>query len=104
MMPGLPVEGSSRLQLELIIENVGSTPQSIGPEAFYLLADDGQTWSPLLGGTFRNDTIQVHQVLDTVVAFDLRDQDTEDSFLYFVWRHDGGETRFAVDAVLNHEE
>ncbi len=103
MMPGMPEEGTNRLQFEVMVENAGLTATDISPSNFYLLSEAGTSWTPLMGGTLRDDTLEPHQILSTIVAFDVPELESEDVAIYLVWRRNDEETRFAVDAHLNHD-
>ena len=104
MTPGMPEEGATRLQFNVILENVGRAQTNIAPWNFYLLGGDGQTSIPLQGGTLREHKIEPGEILGTVVAFDVPDADFADTTLNLVWRRTDQETRFAVDAQLDHND
>lgn len=104
MTPGMPDEGTTRLQFNVIMENAGSAPTNVAPWNFHLLSGDGQVWTPLLGGTLREDTLQASQVLGTVVAFDVPDLEFENTSLNLVWLRSNQETRFAVTEFDHDDE
>ena len=104
MMPGMPDEGNTRLQFNVVMENAGSVSTRVAPWSFYLTSSEGQIWTPLQGGTLREHTLEAHQILGSVVAFDVPDADFADTTLNLVWRRSDQETRFAVDAEADHND
>lgn len=101
MMPGTPDEGFQRLQLNLGFANKGSEAAQTGPEDFYLLADDGDIWQGLRGGSFNTTRLGSGQVLNTVLAFDVPES-VEASNLELIWNASNTEIRFAVDSGPGH--
>ncbi len=101
MMPGTPEEGFQRLQLELDFMNRQAGVATVAPQDFYLLADDGETWTALRGGTFRPTDLGSLQVLSTVLAFDIP-VSVQTTDVELVWSGDGSAIHFAVDAEGGH--
>jgi len=97
MTPGTPEVGFQRMQVDLTFLNTGSTRTDVGPEDFLLEGADGQVWVPLLGGTFGLTTLLPGQVLNTIVAYDVPEPDTEQQ-IGLLWRASGKNIRFNISA------
>jgi hypothetical protein len=102
MMPGTPDEGFQRLQLNLDFTNKGSEATQTGPEDFYLVADDGDIWPGLRGGSFSTTRLGSGQILNTVLAFDVPES-VDAADLELVWDGDGMDIHFAVDSGEGHD-
>lgn len=95
MMPGAPTEGFQRLQVSVSLRNRGAGGADVEPGDFLLVANDGDSWLTLLGGTFGLTTLGPGQAVSTVVAFDVP-VESASSDMNLVWAWQGGETRFTI--------
>jgi len=95
MMPGMPLEGQHRVQVEFTIHNKGDEPYTYRPEDFRLFAGDGQSWLPLTSGAFGAGNLGAGQSLNGTLAFDVEEEKTE-AGLYLLWKGNGTQLRVPV--------